>query len=141
MLLLMTDKKKSLKKYINLKMKKNLAGRFVDARTMTSVTTSTSTSTSTLTSLADDVRRNATRCPRPVVDADADSDANFEFVTEGVLILVVGVVGLLGNLTSIYTFSRQKVHRIFHNLLLFLAIFDVVSTWNPNSLNTLRLLF
>ena len=85
--------------------------------------TSTTTSTSTLA----DVSRNVTRCPRQDADAEADADASFELATEGVLILVVGVVGLLGNLTSIYTFSRQKVHRIFHNLLLSLAIFDVVS--------------
>ena len=51
----------------------------------------------------------------------------FEWATEGVLISVVGGVGILGNFISIYTFSRQKVHRIFHNLLLFLALFDVVS--------------
>ena len=52
----------------------------------------------------------------------------FEWVTEGILIFIVGIIGLLGNATSVWTFWRQPVHRIFHNLLLTLAIFDSVST-------------
>ena len=51
----------------------------------------------------------------------------FEWITEGILVSLIGVVGLLGNIMSIWKFSRQKVHRIFHNLLLCLAVFDVVS--------------
>ena len=51
----------------------------------------------------------------------------FEWVTEGLLIFIFGVVGLFGNGVSVYTFWRQRVHRIFHNLLLSLAIFDMVS--------------
>jgi hypothetical protein len=50
----------------------------------------------------------------------------FQWATEGVLILVVGILGLFGNIISIWTFSKQRVHRIFHNLLLVLAIFDIV---------------
>ncbi len=49
-------------------------------------------------------------------------------MTEGVLVLVVGVAGVVGNGASVWTFSRQRVHRIFHNLLLVLAIFDIVRT-------------
>ena len=52
----------------------------------------------------------------------------FEWFTEGVFVLIIGIIGLLGNCISIWTFSRQKVHRIFHNLLLILAIFDIVSS-------------
>ena len=51
----------------------------------------------------------------------------FEWLMEGVLIFVVGNIGLLGNGVSIWTFSKQRVHRIFHNLLLVLALFDMVS--------------
>ena len=51
----------------------------------------------------------------------------FEWVTEGLLIFIVGIIGLFGNGVSIWTFWRQRVHRIFHNLLLILAIFDMVS--------------
>jgi len=52
----------------------------------------------------------------------------FEWVTEGVLTFLVGLIGLVGNAMSIWTFSRRRVHRIFHNLLLVLAIFDLVSS-------------
>ena len=51
----------------------------------------------------------------------------FGFVTEGLLIFIIGLLGLVGNAISIWTFSRQRVHRIFHNLLLVLALFDIVS--------------
>jgi uncharacterized membrane protein len=66
--------------------------------------------------------RNLSRCDRAPTTED-----HFEWMTEGLLIFVVGIVGIVGNFISIYTFSRQKIHRIFHNLLLFLALFDVVS--------------
>lgn len=61
------------------------------------------------------------------VDASGYEINWFEWATEGVLILIIGILGLLGNCISIWSFSRQKVHRIFHNLLLILAIFDIVS--------------
>ena len=50
----------------------------------------------------------------------------FCWLVEGVFIMIVGSLGLLGNSLSLYTFSRQKVHRIFHNLLLTLTIYDLV---------------
>ena len=67
--------------------------------------------------------RNVSKCDRPPPTVED----HFEWMTEGVLISLVAIVGILGNFISIYTFSRQKIHRIFHNLLLFLALFDVVS--------------
>ena len=39
---------------------------------------------------------------------------------------IVGVIGLVGNGLSMLIFYRQRVHKIFHNLLLTLAIFDTV---------------
>ena len=45
---------------------------------------------------------------------------------EGVLLLVIGIVGLIGNALSVYFFFRQKTHKAFHNLLLTLAVFDTV---------------
>lgn len=51
----------------------------------------------------------------------------FQWMTEGLLIFIIGIIGLVGNGISIWTFSRQRIHRIFHNLLLVLAIFDIVS--------------
>ena len=49
------------------------------------------------------------------------------FLTEGVLILVVGVVGLFGNAFSAMLFARQRVQRVFHRLLMLLVFFDAVS--------------
>ena len=60
-------------------------------------------------------------------EPDLETDDAFAWVVEGVLILAAFMVGLFGNGFSIVIFSRQKVHRIFHHLLLLLAIFDMVS--------------
>ena len=54
-------------------------------------------------------------------------DVTFNFVVEGVLLLLVAGVGLLGNLTSFVILMRQKVQKIFHNLLFLLSTFDTVS--------------
>ena len=43
---------------------------------------------------------------------------------EGVLLCVVGAVGLVGNATAIAVFSRQRVQRNFHALMVGLALFD-----------------
>ena len=58
---------------------------------------------------------------------DESVDVLFKIVTEGYLILIIGIVGLFGNGASLWTFSRQKKHRTFHNLLLVLTIYDAVS--------------
>ena len=60
-------------------------------------------------------------------EAELEADDLFTWIVEGVLILIAFLVGLFGNSFSIVIFSRQKVHRIFHHLLLLLAIFDMVS--------------
>ncbi len=51
------------------------------------------------------------------------------WLVEGVFILVIGIVGLVSNGFSLVVYSRQNVHRIFHNLLLSLALFDMVSEY------------
>ena len=51
----------------------------------------------------------------------------FGWVVEGPLIFIAFLVGVVGNGFSVVVFSRQKVHRIFHHLLLLLSIFDMVS--------------
>ena len=60
-------------------------------------------------------------------ETEFEADDLFTWIVEGVLILIAFLVGLFGNSFSIVIFSRQKVHRIFHHLLLLLAIFDMVS--------------
>ena len=59
-------------------------------------------------------------------DAELPQDP-FVWAVEGVLIFIAFLVGMFGNCFSVMVYSRQKVHRIFHNLLLLLAIFDIVS--------------
>ena len=58
----------------------------------------------------------------------ADEDL-FQWVTEGALLGAVGVVGLLGNCCSVLVFARQRIQRVFHHLLLALAIFDAVGQY------------
>ena len=48
------------------------------------------------------------------------------FILEGVLLLVIAVIGLTGNLLAIATILSQKVLKIFHDLLLVLTVFDMV---------------
>ena len=56
-----------------------------------------------------------------------ESQDFFGWVVEGPLIFIAFLVGVVGNGFSVVVFSRQKVHRIFHHLLLLLSIFDMVS--------------
>ncbi|TRY76422.1 hypothetical protein TCAL_15948 [Tigriopus californicus] len=57
----------------------------------------------------------------------------FQWLTEGFLLMVLGVIGLVGNTCSMALFARQRIQRVFHHLLLLLAIFDA----RPN-LTTLK---
>lgn len=77
--------------------------------------------------MADNVSLNSNGSLDMTADFEMPADViEFQWWTEGVMILAVGTLGLLGNCASIWTFSRQRVHRVFHNLLLVLAIFDIV---------------
>ena len=48
------------------------------------------------------------------------------FILEGVLLLIVAIIGLAGNLMAIVTILSQKVQKTFHDLLLVLTVFDMV---------------
>ncbi len=48
----------------------------------------------------------------------------FEFLLEGVLLFVVGLIGLVGNSAAIYVFGRSKLQRNFHVLMVGLSVFD-----------------
>ena len=61
-----------------------------------------------------------------VMSAGAGGPDWFMWVTEGLLLLAVGGVGLAGNACSVVVFARQRIQRVFHHLLLMLAIFDGV---------------
>ncbi len=47
------------------------------------------------------------------------------FIVEGVLLLVIGMVGIVGNVTAIIVFAREKLQKNFHALMLSLAAFDL----------------
>ena len=49
------------------------------------------------------------------------------FIIEGVFLTIIAIVGLIGNFYSLKVYGRQKEHRLFHHLLLQLAVFDIVS--------------
>ena len=66
-----------------------------------------------------------------------DAEVNYKedlfcWTIEGVGILIIGLIGVFGNSCSMVLFSRQKVHRIFHHLLLLLSVFDLVRKKNNN---------
>ena len=54
---------------------------------------------------------------------------NFQWVTEGLLLLIVSTIGIVGNACSVVTCTKQRIQRVFHRLLLALATFDTVSRY------------
>ena len=61
-----------------------------------------------------------------MLDDDDGIYGMLTFLLEGVLLLAVALVGLLGNLISFVTIFRQKIQKTFHNLLFLLTVFDMV---------------
>lgn len=61
------------------------------------------------------------------IDVDSTEVELFCWLTEGLGTLVIGLIGVFGNTCSMVLFSKQKVHRIFHHLLLLLSVFDLVN--------------
>ena len=62
---------------------------------------------------------------------ETSSEVNYKedlfcWTVEGIGILIIGLIGVFGNSCSMVLFSQQKVHRIFHHLLLLLSVFDLV---------------
>ena len=49
------------------------------------------------------------------------------FLLEGVLLLTVACIGLVGNFLSFIVLNTQQHQKTFHKLLLLLNIFDMVS--------------
>ena len=50
------------------------------------------------------------------------------FLVEGVMLLTVASVGLVGNILSFIVLNTKGLQKTFHKLLLLLNIFDMVST-------------
>ena len=68
-----------------------------------------------------------TTIAEPEEDYNKNPLETFQWVTEGILLLLLSAIGLFGNSCSVVTCARQRVQRIFHRLLLVLASFDTVS--------------
>ena len=50
------------------------------------------------------------------------------FLVEGVMLMTVASVGLVGNILSFLVLNTQGLQKTFHKLLLLLNIFDMVSS-------------
>lgn len=65
--------------------------------------------------------------PIEMEDEDHDLSMTVMFAFEGVLLLSVGILGIIGNIASIVVFTiRLKIQRNFHALMICLAIFDLI---------------
>ena len=64
----------------------------------------------------------------PTLSLDGSWQANVTFLVEGVILLTVACLGLVGNILSFIVLGTWGIQKIFHNLLLLLNIFDMVST-------------
>lgn len=61
---------------------------------------------------------------RTLAAEDEELQKTMEFVFEGILILGVGIIGIIGNTCALYLFSRKQLQMKFHRLMLMLASFD-----------------
>ena len=59
-------------------------------------------------------------------DSSYVRDETFEYVTEGVLLTSISVLGLIGNVLAIYVLLRPSVRGVFSNILTGLASFDAL---------------
>ena len=57
---------------------------------------------------------------------DSVRDEMFEYVTEGVLLTSISVLGLIGNILAMYVLLRPSLRGIFSNILTGLASFDAL---------------
>ena len=49
---------------------------------------------------------------------------NYKFYCDGILVSFFGIIGVIGNITSIIVLSRPNFSDTFHKLLISLAVFD-----------------
>ena len=62
-------------------------------------------------------------------EEDGSSDVRdemFEYVTEGVLLTSISILGLIGNIMAMYVLLRPSLRGIFSNILTGLASFDAL---------------
>ena len=69
---------------------------------------------------------NQTYGPQGPEDPLAAEDNFVEFITEGVLLIIISILGFVGNALSIYVLLRPTLRGIFSNILMGLASFDAL---------------
>lgn len=69
---------------------------------------------------------NSSNTTLVLVSDNSYTRAMAEYVLEGILLLIAGLFGILGNIGAILVFSRQRMQRNFHALMVALASFDLV---------------
>ena len=60
------------------------------------------------------------------VEETSDWDIHFEFVFHGVLLNCIGLLGLVGNLISIFILSRPQMKGSTNCILIGLATYDII---------------
>ena len=59
-------------------------------------------------------------------DTNYERDETFEYITEGVLLTCISILGFIGNSLAIYVLLRPPFRGIFSNILTSLATFDAL---------------
>ena len=59
-------------------------------------------------------------------DSSDVRDEMFEYVTEGILLTSISILGLIGNIMAMYVLLRPSISGIFSNILTGLASFDAL---------------
>lgn len=59
-------------------------------------------------------------------DVDEETMKMVAYIAEGILLLKVGILGIIGNVAAITVFSRQHLQKNFHALMLSLSLFDLI---------------
>jgi len=65
-------------------------------------------------------------CGNPSLNMESDIVRNYKYICDGILVSIIGMIGFLGNLTSLIVLSRPKLRDSFHQMLFALACFDIV---------------
>eukprot|EP00092_Neocalanus_flemingeri_P002178 GFUD01002318.1.p1 GENE.GFUD01002318.1~~GFUD01002318.1.p1 ORF type:complete len:248 (-),score=47.87 GFUD01002318.1:746-1489(-) len=60
------------------------------------------------------------------MESEGEFHELFQHLVEGVLLVMFGVIGCVGNLMCIIIFSQKIAQKSFHHLMLVLAIFDLL---------------
>ena len=50
----------------------------------------------------------------------------FAFCVEGIFLLIIGILGIIGNVMAIVVFARHTLQKNFHALMLSLSAFDLI---------------